>query len=287
MTNQRSDSNPKQAEPAKVVRLVDAKSGRKEATPPDGGIRPTREGPWDPCRFQEYEVSPEFRQQIMSAKPPVVDPSIFMETMPPTPVAEIVPKGPRGDESQTVTFDPKEFTGNSPGTDASAVGNPVPPSAAVSPAGIQATTVEQPRTSKRKSALWIKALLVVGAVFGLAVGYAVAHYKNGGARADDAPAHLIPKIPSNMAPPVPAASTRMERTSNVNTAAAQQPSAKSLPVASNSPLDTLGKMDVKTTRAAAEPGATSSKPVQSSAKRNTGRAKGSPSDDSFPSTTDD
>ena len=281
MTNQRSDSNPKQAEPAKVVRLVDAKSGRKEATPPDGGIRPTREGPWDPCRFQEYEVSPEFRQQIMSAKPPVVDPSIFMETMPPTPVAEIVPKGPRGDESQTVTFDPKEFSGNPASSDTSAVGNPVPSSAAVSPASIKATTVEQPRTSQRKSALWIKALLVVGAVFGLAVGYAVAHYKKVGAREGDAPTHLTPKIPSSMATPLPPAPTHIERPSDVGLAASEQRSAESLPTNSNPPRATVGKGDVKTKRSAAEPGAPNGKPTPSS-NRNAGRSKNSQTDESFP-----
>jgi hypothetical protein len=102
MSNRRVDSRPRDADLAQVVRLVDAKSSRKEATPPDDGIRPTREGPWDPCRYQEYEVSPEFRQKIMAAKLPQVDPAIFLETMPPTRVAEIL-----APETSSKTQDPK------------------------------------------------------------------------------------------------------------------------------------------------------------------------------------
>ena len=105
MTSKRSDSQPKVTPPAKVVRLVDAQCARKEAVSASHGIRPTREGPWDPCRFQEYEISPEFRQQIMSAKPPAADPSIFVDTVPPKRVAEILGQGVPAGLATTVAWD--------------------------------------------------------------------------------------------------------------------------------------------------------------------------------------
>ena len=88
MANRHSSSQPKFAEPDRALGLV-----KSDCTPaadlPKDGIRPTRQGPWDPCRFQEYVLSPEFRMQVMSAKLPPADPKIFQDTVPSTQVTEI------------------------------------------------------------------------------------------------------------------------------------------------------------------------------------------------------
>jgi len=87
MANRHSSSQPKFAEPDRALRLVKS-DGVPAADLPKDGIRPTRQGPWDPCRFQEYVLSPEFRMQVMSAKLPPADPKIFQDTVPSTQVTE-------------------------------------------------------------------------------------------------------------------------------------------------------------------------------------------------------
>ena len=103
MTTQRSNSQPKLVERQNVLRL--AGSRRSESAPalPKDGIRPTRKGPWDPCRFQEYEISPEFRRQIMLAKPPPADPRIFQDTPPPTDLTATVQPGSAAENARTVS----------------------------------------------------------------------------------------------------------------------------------------------------------------------------------------
>jgi hypothetical protein len=88
MANRHSSSQPKFAEPDRALRLVKS-DGVPAADLPKDGIRPTRQGPWDPCRFQEYLLSPEFRMQVMSAKLPPADPKIFLDTSPPAEGTEI------------------------------------------------------------------------------------------------------------------------------------------------------------------------------------------------------
>jgi hypothetical protein len=87
MANRRSSSQLQIAEPNRALRLVESDSAPVVDLPKDG-IRPTRQGPWDPCRFQEYELSPEFRMQVMFAKLSPADPKIFQDTMPSTQVTE-------------------------------------------------------------------------------------------------------------------------------------------------------------------------------------------------------
>ncbi len=145
MTNSRSDSRAKPTEPAHVVRLVDAKSSRKEASPPDDGIRPTREGRWDPCRFQEYELSPEFRIQVMTAKPPPADPKLFAETFPPTKVADIL----------TPEADP---LGDRPGQ---------PPSVSAGAPSTRPTVTKPAREPQSRFTNGIKLLVFVGVALGL------------------------------------------------------------------------------------------------------------------------
>ena len=88
MANRRSSSQPTFTEPDRALRLVKSDCAPAADLPKDG-IRPTRQGPWDPCRFQEYVLSPEFRMQVMSAKLPPADPNIFQDTIPSTHVTEI------------------------------------------------------------------------------------------------------------------------------------------------------------------------------------------------------
>jgi hypothetical protein len=88
MANRRSSSQPTFTEPDRALRLVNSDCA-PAADLPNDGIRPTRQGPWDPCRFQEYVLSPEFRMQVMSAKLPPADPKIFLDTVPSTQVTEI------------------------------------------------------------------------------------------------------------------------------------------------------------------------------------------------------
>jgi len=88
MANRRSSSQPTFTEPDRALRLVKSDCAPAADLPKDG-IRPTRQGPWDPCRFQEYVLSPEFRLQVMFAKLPPADPKIFLDTVPSTQVTEI------------------------------------------------------------------------------------------------------------------------------------------------------------------------------------------------------
>ncbi len=88
MTQRHSPSHPPLAAPIRRLRLIERKRAKPELPPTPNGIRPTRTGPWDPCRFQEYELSPEFRRAVMLAKLPRADPTIFRDTLPPAKVTE-------------------------------------------------------------------------------------------------------------------------------------------------------------------------------------------------------
>ncbi len=86
MMSRRLNYQQTPSESKDVAQFTDANGTQCEPRVPQVGIRPTRKGPWDPCRFQEYELSPEFRRQIMLAKPTPADPRIFEDTSPPAAV---------------------------------------------------------------------------------------------------------------------------------------------------------------------------------------------------------
>ena len=177
MTNHRSDSQSKLADVAKVVRLVDVKSARKEATPPFEGIRPTKQGPWDPCRFQEYEVSPEFRLQIMSAKPPPADPELFEESLIKAALPELAPSnipveftGVAGSELIEVAGERSES--KSAGVEDSS--RSMADSLVSAPVAVPESRA--PGFAKRSTR--IKLIVMAGALLGLLIGYAVARSKS-------------------------------------------------------------------------------------------------------------
>lgn len=156
MTSQRLNSQPNPVEPQSIPRQA------SEPVLPKDGIRPTREGPWDPCRFQEYEVSPEFRRQIMSAKPPPADPRIFQDTLP-----------SRGVSDLTSSTQANQDLG------AGAPNSGVPDSR------------EQPPTRYVQRRRRIFAILVVsGALLGLIAGYRMSQPKTHGTKADTRSAEM-------------------------------------------------------------------------------------------------
>ena len=281
MTSHRSDSQPKAAEPAKVVRLVDAKSARKEATPPSDGIRPTREGPWDPCRFQEYEVSPEFRKQIMMAKPPPADPSLFVETMPPTPVAEIVP--PQLPELQeTITLDPLAFQGipldkASPFEADEHTANPQTAAPVKTASGPSSVTESQPRGAQRVSPGLVRWLILVGALLGIVAGFVATrvHKQSGEPRLSSSVAGS--DYIATSATPV---NVQREPQTSEGTPGAVQ--------ASSSPVSDQQHAGV-VERAQAKQAATSSKTTAKSSaiKHRAQPNKANPPEDSFPMSPDD
>ena len=88
MTHRHSNSRSDRSVPPRALRLIQRRPSQTDASQQSDGIRPTRQGPWDPCRFQEYELSPEFRRQVMLAKLPPAAPNIFRDTIPPTQVTD-------------------------------------------------------------------------------------------------------------------------------------------------------------------------------------------------------
>jgi len=191
MTNRRVDTPHDEAELAEVVRLMDAKSSRREPAPADDGIRPTREGPWDPCRYQEYEISPEFRRQLLSAKLPQVDPAIFAETLPPTRVGEILAPS-AASEPQPSIAEPSAVARPSPGQ-ASAAAQPI---AAAQSSPTQPYTDAQPsprranaaaqsspvRAADRARRARVRRLLIVSTCIGLLIGFFAALSRKGPTR---------------------------------------------------------------------------------------------------------
>jgi len=99
MSSQRSSTPFKAVKANAVTRQTDSPSAQNDTMPPKEGIRPTNEGPWDPHRFQKYEISPEFRRQIMAVKPPAADPRIFQDT--PPPIAPQEAHSMRGNDSES------------------------------------------------------------------------------------------------------------------------------------------------------------------------------------------
>jgi len=254
MTNHRSDPRSKPTEAAKVVRLVDAKSARKEATPPNDGIRPTREGPWDPCRFQEYEISPEFRRQIMTAKPPPVDPAIFAETFPPTPIADVI--------HQVTPLDPlrEEALGAS--------GLSEQPSA----------TTNSAVTSQPKSTHWIKLLILIGTVLGLAAGFLVARLKSHRVESREAIAPTVSMSKLLGTTPMPVKSVIRADARPPEIVSQETPSARQSP--NPSPSNGLGKSDsveTKSKQGTVEPSKTTT-----ATKRHSPNVKSAASTESFP-----
>ena len=156
MTRQRQNSQPKPVVPQNSLQLADGRDARRESTLPKDGIRPTREGPWDPCRFQEYEVSPEFRRQIMLVKPPPADPRLFQDTLPPKDVSEL-----------TSSTEANQNLGASLPTEE-----------------LPVSSEQTPTPSVRRRGRIIAILVVSGALLGLISGYSMSQLKIHGTKMD-------------------------------------------------------------------------------------------------------
>ncbi len=291
MTNHRSDSQSKLTDAAKVVRLVDVKSARKEATPPSEGIRPTKEGPWDPCRFQEYEVSPEFRLQIMTAKPPPADPELFAEPFAPTPVAELMQSELSGDMQKTTPFGPKDFQPiSSENIGFHADRDDVPSASTTDKVGLKslsppkftnATRAPQSNPSRK-----IKALVLAGALLGLIAGFTVARFKKQGtglaASAIQSASMAVSVAPTTSLTGSIASPRSVIAAGETPAIASPQPTPQE-----NTHQEVVSKAAAQARQVLVEPGATNTQPKQSATKRAVPRSKNSQPTDSFPMSPDD